>query len=250
LIALGVLAGGCMSSQQLASRIGQSMSPEVLPAAVGCWEREFEAAGFHGEYVAVVDFTVESSGEIRDVKVQAVEPTARDGAPKTEEPTTSFSACLERALASSSIAASGWTPDSATEVLGFRIALTDASAEARRAAEQNSPNMLIGPRADHCLGLYSHHPPLDAARLTTDLAAARAAAKAAPADKRDEVARALQKVYDLALELRKRLALDASSEEGSGASQSRTQQALREAESVAEETGALIGCKDFPWSSR
>lgn len=242
----GLGANGCMSGQQLAARIGQSLSPEVVPEAVGCWEREFEAAGFKGEYMAVVDFTLDSSGQLGDVKVQAIEPTARAGAPATEEPTTSLSACLERALGRANLASSGWTPDGSVSVAGFRIALTDASAEARKAAAEAAANMLIGPRADHCLGLYSHHPPLDAARLMNELRTARAAAEAVPPDKRDELARALQKVYDLALELHKRLALDAATADDAHL----TEEGLLESEHVAEKVGAQLGCTDLPWTTR
>jgi hypothetical protein len=118
----------------------------------------------------------------------------------------------------------------------------DASSQARKAAAQQTPNILIGPRADRCLGLYTHDPPRDAATLVAELAEAeQTVTKNASADA-DSRARALQRAYDLALELGDRLRTDLGTDRLSPASRTKTLEQIRRADDVARRVGRAIRC--------
>jgi len=237
-------SGGCSTQQELAAQLETAAQQQYLPKVVACWEREFEAAGFRGEYEAVVDFTVElGSGRIRDVAVRAVEPVDTGTASHDTLAAERLSHCLRDALAASNLSRGGFTPSTNVHVRDFRLLLSDASSQARKAAARQTPNILIGPRADRCLGLYTHDPPRDAATLVGELAQAEQAVAKTASASADERARALQRVYDLALELGDRLRADVGADELSPASRDKTLEQIRRAAGVARSTGRAIGCK-------
>lgn len=244
LAGLCLLGGACTTHQELAAQLQRATRQQHLPLVVACWESEFETAGFRGQYQAVVDFTVSSgSGRIGDVVVQqvlAVDAAAEDDTAATAE---RLAECLANALVRSSLARGGMKPGGDVHVKGFRFAFIDASSEARQAAADHAPTILIGPRASRCNGLYTHEPPREAAELVAELADAQGAARRIDPGEQDEWARALQKTYDVALELRARLELEARRDDLSAASRLRTRQELRRVQAIAQRTGALIGCE-------
>ena len=242
-LSLGLCSIGCSTQQQLAAQLETATQQQHLPEVVACWEKEFEAAGFRGEYEVVVDFTVElGSGRIQDVVVRGVDPTGDDTEPLDPLGADRLSRCIRDALAASNLSRGGFTPSTNVHVRDFRLLLADASSQARKAAASQTPNILLGPRADRCLGLYTHDPPRDAATLVAELAEAeQAAEKSGPG--RDERARALQRVYDLALELGDRLNLDLGADQLSAASRKKMFEQIRRAEGIANRTGRAIGCK-------
>ena len=242
-LALALLALSCTTKEQLAANLEQAMVAQQLPKVLACWELEFEAAGFRGQYEAVANFTVEGgTGRLRDVTVTEVKPTGAAPSGSDEETTKRFHSCLQAALPESTLQPPGWKRGADLKVRGFRLAFGDASAQARKEAAQTSTNVLLGPRANRCLGLYAFEPPREAATLMTELTEARGALSRTDTSKRDEIARALQKTYDIALELRARLTVDLERGDLHKASRDRTEATLRDTERTAEETGARIGC--------
>ena len=240
----GIVLAGCATKDQLASHLEQSLRQEHLPKVYACWERTFESAGFRGEYVATADFVVASdTGQLSDVVVRDVRPSGGFELSADAAESERFRGCLEKALSESSITGSGWTPDHSLAVRGFRLAFIGAPAADRPGADKTSANLLIGPRANRCLGLYAYEPPREAGVLLTELADAQAAAGRVAASERDGRARALQKVYDLALELRARLSIDALQKGLKEANRARTRQAAQQAQQTAREVGDQIGCK-------
>src|SRR6185503_3066385 len=211
---LGILAltlGGCVTRADLAAQLRHAAVPDHLPKVLSCWETSFEASGFRGEYLAVVDFTVGPGGEITDPEVRELwDQGEGDGVPAVDDP---FKSCLLEALSSSSLGAAGLEPGRPVRVTGYRLLFSDGSKQARKDASERSPSMLIGPRADRCKGLYGNDPPRDAATLASELATAEADVARAGED-RDKLARELQRSYDVALELRERLTRDAEGRGG------------------------------------
>jgi len=218
-----------------------------LPKVVACWEREFEAADFRGEYLAVVDFTVDGdTGQIHDAELRQM-LRANDPAEPLDGPIAErLGECLERALGGTNLADAGFTPGRDVRVRGYRIAFADATFEAREAASKRSPNVLLGPRADRCQGLYGYDPPRDAPALFAELASAKAAARRESSSDPDGHARALQRQYDLSLELHQRLVLDADRQDVPLPSRERLERALDEAAAMARTTGRRIGCPAPP----
>lgn len=211
---------------------------------MACWEKEFEAAQFQGGYTAVVDFTVEGgSSKIRDPKVRSLEPdpgtAGRDA--------SAFKGCIEAALGRSALPAAadqngpGFHSSGDVRVQGFRIAFTDSATRKRTVASERQANVLIGPRADRCQGLYSHDPPRDASTLYDEIAQATAQARDHATDP-DLRARELQKEYDAQIELADRLVADLAQPGLPEANRTRTKKALAEAIEAARKTGAKIGC--------
>jgi hypothetical protein len=235
---LALCLAGCVTRAEFASRLERAAVADNLPKVLSCWETSFEASGFRGEYVAVVDFTVGGDGKLRDVEVRELRDTSvAEGNRADDEP---FVACLGSALADSTLGPAGLEPGSDVRVTGYRILFSDASKEARAEASADAPSMLIGPRADRCKGLYAHEPPRDAAALAGELAEAQTEAQRASAD-RGKLARALQRSYDVALELRERLQRDAK-RKGPDGSRERILAELERVDATAAELGTRIGC--------
>lgn len=245
LLAVAIALAGCGADPALAKRLAEAAVPTRLPLVVSCWEKELEATSFQGGYVATADFVVEGrSGRLRDARVTALEPTA-DTPPHDTAP---FRACLEDALSRSVIPRSddgdgpGFRVAGDLEVRRFRIELYDGSAESRRIASARESNVLLGPRADRCQGLYSHDPPRDASTLYAELEHAEARAVALRPTDRDLFARELSKAYDAGLELRDRLALDADAPGLPEANRARVRKAAADLAPRIARIGRAIGC--------
>jgi hypothetical protein len=239
---LGILAlvlGGCVTRADLAAQLRHAAVQDHLPKVLSCWETTFEASGFRGEYLAVVDFTVGPRGEITAPDVRELWDEAEgERVPADDDP---FRSCLLQALGSSNLGAAGVEPGQPVRVTGYRLLFSDGSKQARKDASERSPSILIGPRADRCKGLYGNDPPRDAATLASELAAAEADVARAR-DDRDKLARELQRSYDVALELRERLTRDA---EGGGGPEGSHENIVAERERIAatvRRLAAKIGC--------
>jgi hypothetical protein len=248
LVVAPLALGACMTQQDVAAQLTRALAQPNVPNVAACWEAEFEAAGFRGAYRAEVDFTVEPDGSLRQVAVQSVkpQPPATGADEPGDAPTDGSDAlrtCLSRALEGMSIAASGWAPPAAIRVHGFVFSFADGSAEVRADAKAAGTQLLIGPRANRCAGLYAFHPPREAALLDADVAEARSAAERADDVDQDVRARALQRLYDTAIELRRRLEMDAANRELGEESRARTLERRDEAAKLLRDTGATIGCE-------
>ncbi len=244
LLALAPLLSACAGDPAVAASLANAARPSRLPEVVACWEKEFEAAEFQGEYTAEVDFVLErGTNKIHDAKVRSLEPIG--AAPGRD--TTAFKACLEAALNKSALPASadgdgpGFSSASDLDVSRFRIAFTDSPTRKKAVESKRQAHVLLGPRADRCQGLYSHDPPRDAGTLYEEISQseAKAASYAGDADRR---ARELQKIYDLELELGERLRADLAQPGLPEANKKRLRKALSDAEDAAKRAGAKIGC--------
>jgi len=227
------------------SALGNAAHAPRLPEVFACWEKEFEAAGFQGEYVAVIDLRIDGSSRIHEGKVRSLEPV---GAP-TGRDTGPFKACLEQAFSHASLPTAadkdgpGFHVTFGADLTSLRVAFTDSPTRKKAAASAGrTTNMLVGPRADRCQGLYSHGPPRDAGTLYDEIAQAEARAKEYASD-RDKRARELQKKYDAELELGERLTADLAQPGLPEANRTRSKKALAEAQDAARKTGARIGCR-------
>ena len=239
------LASGCAGSRDLATKLANAAVPSHLPQVKACWEKELEAASFRGEYRATVDFVIEGgSSKIRDAKVTKLEPTDAD---PTRDPAP-FRACIEEALAKSQLPESadangpGFSASNDITVTGYVIAFTDASQKARAEEASRTGHVLIGPRADRCQGLYTYDPPRDEVDLYTAIDVAESSSAALKSDP-DQYARALQKAFDLRLELRDRLRHQIATPDLPDANKKRLRSAIDETEARARSIGAAIGCK-------
>ncbi len=237
-LGLAALVGGCASGAELAAKLAESSTPAQLPRVVACYERAFEAAGFAGEHVVVLDFTVAGdSFAISDVVVRDTSTTSGPAAGPD------FAPCVTAALDASSFAGSSFRPGHDVKVVGMRLAFRDATAAARAAAVREQGRMLVGPRADRCLGLYRYEPPRDAAELFSELDEMQRKAARLKASEPDGHARALQRAFDTALELRERLTRDAAEEGLAKESRARIHEAVARAERSARELATTLGCE-------
>lgn len=257
-LSLGLAAvglAGCAGDQALAAGLANAARPARMPYVVACWEKEFATAPPDSGYVATVDFVVQAgTSKLQGAKVRSLEPVTEEGAPaKPSGREAALGACLEAALDLSSLPSAegsdgpGFSTPSDLAVTRFRIAFVDDSAKQRKAASATQANVLVGPRADRCRGLFSHDPPRDASTLYAEIGrsetqAAALHAQGQPGD-RDLEARELQKAYDEQLELIERLASDLGQPAIPEANLKRLREALSEARAQAKKTGARIGCK-------
>ncbi len=232
----------CASQQELADQLSKATSQAHLRKVVACWEHEFEAAGFAGAYVAVVNFTIEGgTGRMHAASLEQLIDTSTKSEADSSA-TKQLRQCLVDALNSSNVGPGGMKPASDVHVRGMRILLRDASREARAKASEREANILIGPRADRCQGMYGHDPPREATKLFAELDEAQNKAASLKSEDADGHARALQRSYDVALELQERLALDATQTDLPAASRKRTIELLTRASETARRIGKLIGC--------
>lgn len=243
LVAVLSVLGGCAGGRDVAARLTNAAVPSHLPLVMACWEKEFEAAGFRGEYRATVDFTVGTDGKLRGARVRKLDGS---GADPSRDP-AAFRACIEGALGGTVLPRKddadgpGFDASSEVSVEGYVLAFVDASSKAREEAASRSEHVLIGPRSDRCQGLYTYDPPRDAVDLYTAIGDADAAARRAKEDP-DLLARSLQKAYDLRLELRERLRSDLNAVDLPEANRKKLRASADEAEERARAIGAAIGC--------
>lgn len=236
-------AASCATRVELARKLEEATQQQHLPQVVACWERAFEAAGFRGSYVVEVDFTVEmGSGQIRHAQVRHVEPANGSTGGGDAGASERLGRCVAKALEHTHLSKGGFAPSTNVSVVGFRFLFADASSEARLAAADQVPNVLIGPRADRCIGLYTHDPPRDAGLLFVEVTDAERQVSATEPGT-DARARALQQAYDLALELEARLRSDLDREELSAESRGKIREQIRRARSITFRIGRAIGCR-------
>lgn len=245
--ALAAALAGCAGGRDLASKLSNAAVPSHLPLVMACWEKEFEAAGFRGEYKTTVNFTISASGRIRDAKVKKIEGNGTDS---SRDP-AAFRACVEDALNNTTLPQKddangpGFAASSDVSVENYLLAFVDASSKAREEAESRSSHVLLGPRADRCQGLYTYDPPRGAVDLYTEIGQADLVITQAK-DQPEKYARTLQKAYDLRLELRERLKRDLSVPDLPEANRKKLKSSIEEAEERASAIGAVIGCKPPP----
>lgn len=244
-IAAMSLAAGCAGGRDLGARLANAAVPSHLPLVMACWEKEFEASGFRGEYKATVDFVVTGgTSQIRGARVTKLdasdaEPT-RDAAP--------FRACVETALDATTLPLKddangpGFATSSDLSVKSYLIAFVDGSSQARAEAATRAEHVLLGPRADRCQGLYVYDPPRDEVDLYTAIGQAESSAARSKSEP-DQLARELQKAFDLRLELRDRLQREVTAPDLPEANRKRLRTAIDETEARARSIGAAIGCK-------
>lgn len=252
-LGLSLALSACSAGPQVARDLANAARPSRLPLVVACWEKEFEASSFQGEFIANISFTMEGgSSRIQHAKVIALEPANA----KTEaRDLSAFRSCVEEALNHSALPTyadqngPGFQSQGSLSVTNYRILFADASEEKRRAAEKRVAHVLLGPRADRCQGMYSHDPPRDTARLYDEIASNEAKAERVKNEDRDVYARELQRAYDAKLELRERMLLDRSDETLPLANKKRIDQVLKDIEQSARKTGKEIGC-ELPTKAR
>ncbi len=236
----------CASRRELATELSASMTSGHLRPVVACWETQYEQSGFQGSYVAVVDLEISGSERVRSAHVTSLEPTSEGPSASDIGP---FQACLEKAFldvelpTASDADGPGFGTAFGVAVKGYRIAFLGDLDDRKKLAEGMKANVLIGPRADRCQGLYIYGPPRDTSALFTEISLAKERAEAArQKGDRDERARQLQKTYDLQIELAARLRADLADKSLPAANRQRLTQALETARSERRSTGLLIGC--------
>jgi hypothetical protein len=246
---------GCAGDQALAAGLANAARPSRLPYVVACWEREYAEAPPESGYVATVDFVVHAgTSKLGAAEIESIVAVTEDGQPaKPSGREGELGACLKAAINQSSLPAEadadgpGFATPSDLQVKRFRIAFVDDSAKQRSAASAKQANVLVGPRADRCRGLYSHDPPRDASTLYAEIGRSDTQAAALHAQGHagdpDLEARALQQAYDAKLELTERLTSDIGQPAIPEANRKRLRDALDEARAQAKKTGARIGCK-------
>jgi hypothetical protein len=246
---------GCGGDQALAAGLANASRPSRLPYVVACWEREYASAPPESGYLATVDFVVRAgTSKLAEAEVESLVAVTEEGKPaKSSGREAELGACLKAAINQSSLPADadadgpGFATASDLRVKRFRIAFVDDSAKQRSAASAKQANVLVGPRADRCRGLYSHDPPRDASTLYAEIERADAQAAALHAQGHagdpDLEARALQQAYDAKLELAERLTSDLGQPAIPEANRKRLRDALDQARAQAAKTGAKIGCK-------
>lgn len=246
LLFLAFWGAGCASRRQLATQLSAAMTPGHLRPVVACWEAQYEQSGFQGSYVALVDLEISAFEHVRSAKVVSLEPTYESPSANDIGP---FQACLERAFLDVTLPSDadaegpGFGTAFGVSVKGYRIAFVGDEDEKKKIAEGMKANVLIGPRADRCQGLYIYGPPRDTSALFTELAVAKErAATAKQKGEQDERARALQKTYDLQIELAARLQADLADKSLPQKNRDKLRSELEMARREKRETGALIGC--------
>lgn len=244
-LALALAATGCLGGRDLDTKLANAAVPSHLPLVMACWEKEFEAASFRGEYRATVDFEVEGgTSKISNAKVRKLDAS---DASSGRDP-AALRACIEDALDRTALPTAddangpGFSTSGDVTVKGYVIAFVDASSKARAEAEKRSEHVLIGPRADRCQGLYTYDPPRDEVDLYTAIDQAESGAAATKGEP-DQYARLLQKAFDLRLELRDRLRIRLAAPDLPDANRKRLRSAIEETETKARAVGAAIGCK-------
>lgn len=255
ILSLGAALAGCGADPSVAASLANAAKPVRLPYLVACWEKELQGSPPETGFVATVDFVVEGkTSRFKEARVRSVEAAGPDGKPVASRgPSAELDRCVAAALNQSSLPTEddsngpGFATAEDLQVKRFRIAFVDASAKQREAASAKQANVLVGPRADRCQGLYSHDPPRDASLLYAEISrseqqAAALHAQAGPGD-RDLEARELQKTYDAKLELLERLTSDLGQPAIPEANRKKLREALDELDGSLKRTAAKIGCK-------
>ncbi len=236
---------GCVGGRDLESKLANAAVPSHMPLVMACWEKEFEAASFRGEYKATVEFVIAGgTSKIGHAKVKKLDA----GEASSSRDPAAFRACLEDALDNTALPIAddangpGFATSNDLTVRNYVIAFVDTSSKARAEAEKRSEHVLIGPRADRCQGLYTYDPPRDEVDLYTAIDQAESGVAQTKSEP-DQYARLLQKAFDLRLELRDRLRQSLGALDLPEANKKRLRAAIEETEAKARGIGAAIGCK-------
>ncbi len=244
----GPSALGCAGGRDLATKLANSAVPSHLPLVMACWEKEFEASGFRGEYRATIGFVV-SQEPLEDplgAKVSKLDGTDTD--PERDQ---------------------GGLPRPASRTRSTRRRSLDGRRRERprlrdierplgdRLRDRLRGRVLQGARGGgDALGARAPRPSL---RPLPGPLHARSAARGGRPLHRDRpgrgqrrrlegparrsYARSLQRAYDLHLELRDRLRSAISATDLPEANRKRLRSEIEETEAKARGIGAAIGCK-------
>lgn len=236
-------AAGCATPRDRAAAIIAASTSGHMGPVVACWEKEYETSGFDGEYIAIVDFEIGSDEHFRNSHVTSVETV--DKSPPTHD-LTPFRDCVEKALdqvelpTKNDAGGPGYSAFIGVAVHNYRIAFFGDQEGRRQQAGGRQANILIGPRADRCQGMYTYKPARDSSALFTEIAVMKD--KPASTTDKDAVARELQKMYDLQLELVVRLEADLENSSLPAVNRKRLVDALDTAKREIATIGPRIGC--------
>jgi hypothetical protein len=240
---IAVGSSSCATPRDRAAAIVSAATAGHLRPVVACWEKEYESSGFEGEYIAIVDFEIGGDEHFRNAQVKSLEN--KDQSSPTRD-LTAFRECIEKALNEVELPTKtdadgpGYSAIIGVAVHNYRIAFLGDQEGRRQEAGGRQANILIGPRADRCQGMYSYNPPRDSSTLFTEISLVQA--KPAPAQDKDAQAREFQKIYDLQLELAARLEADLANGSLPAANRKRLVEALEKARGEITATGERIGC--------
>lgn len=235
--------GGCATARDRAGAVVAAATAGHMKPVVACWEKEYETSGFEGEYIAIVDFEIGANEHLYNAHVTSIE--TKDKSSPTHD-LTPFRECIEKALDEVELPnktdadGPGYSAFIGVAVHNYRIAFVGDEEGRRQEADGRQANILIGPRADRCQGMYTHKPPRDSSALFSEIALAKS--KPAPAQDRDAQARELQKMYDLQLELVARLETDLENRSLPAVNRKRLVDALETAQREIAATAPRIGC--------
>jgi hypothetical protein len=241
IVALG--SSSCATPRDRAGAIVSAATSGHLRPVMACWEKEYESSGFQGEYIAIVDFEIGANEHFSNAKVTSLEPA--DKSSPTHD-LTAFRECVEKALDEVELPTKndpggpGYSAFIGVSVHNYRISFHGDQEGHRQEAGGRQANILIGPRADRCQGMYTHNPPRDTSTLFTEISFVQS--KPAPANDKDARARELQKVYDLQLELAARLEVDLTNRTLPAVNRQRLVDALDTARREIASTAERIGC--------
>ncbi len=233
----------CATPRDRAAEITNAATPGHLRPVVACWEKEYEKSGFQGEYIAVVDFEISRSEHFRNAHVKSLEP--REGTSSTRD-LTALRECIEKALdevelpSDNDAEGPGYSTLGGVAVKNYTIAFLGDQSGRSEEADGRQANVVIGPRADRCQGLYSHRPPRDSSALFTEIALTQS--KVETLRDKDALARELQKTYDMQLELVARLEADLANRSLPPVNRKRLTDALDTARREIAAIGERIGC--------
>jgi hypothetical protein len=234
---------GCATPRDRAASIIAASTAGHMAPVVACWEKEYETSGFAGEYIAIVDFDIGFNERFSNAHVKSLEPI--DPSLPTHD-MTEFRTCIEKAFdevelpTSNDAGGPGYSAFIGVAVHNYRLAFVGDKEGRRQEAGGRQANILIGPRADRCQGMYMYNPPRDSSTLFTEIAFMKD--KPAPQSDKDAVARELQKNYDLHLELVARLEVDLTNSSLPAKNRQRLADALETARREIATTGPRIGC--------
>ncbi len=243
LVCLAFSTSSCATPRDRAAAIIAASTAGHMAPVVACWEKEYESSGFQGEYIAIVDFEIGGDEHFRNAHVTSLEPI---------DPTlaahdmTAFRECVEKALdqvelpTKNDAGGPGYSAFIGVAAKKYRIAFVGDQEGRRQEAGGRQANILIGPRADRCQGMYMYNPPRDTSTLFTEISLITS--KPAPAQDKDAQARELQRLYDLHLELVARLEADLENPSIPKVNRTRLQTALESARSEISSIRERISC--------
>ncbi len=240
-IALG--STSCATPRDRAGAIVTAATSGHLRPVMACWEKEYETSGFQGEYIAIVDFEIGANEHFSNAHVTSLE--AVDKSAPTHD-MTAFRECVEKALdqvelpTENDAGGPGYSAFIGVAVHNYRISFHGDQEGHRQEAGGRQANILIGPRADRCQGMYTYNPPRDSSTLFTEISVVQS--KPAPAQDKDAQAREFQRMYDMQLELAARLEADLTNRTLPAVNRKRLEDALETARREITRTGERIGC--------